>query len=59
MSLRRSRDGGSLLWHGFHLEPEEQQAVWEAAFSTYLGGVSSVNVDALRGVTVYVENARG
>ena len=59
MALDRHRDRQTLTWHGFHLEPEEEQAVWETAFATYHGDASSLDVDVLRGVTVYVEKARG
>ena len=51
------RGGQTAEWHGFYLEPEEQQAVWETAFATFHGDASSLELDCMRGVTVYVDNS--
>ena len=61
MALDRHREKKTMMWHGFHLAPEEEQAVFEAAFGTFHGAAldSSLDVDVLRGVTVYADNASG
>ena len=45
MALDRHRDKQSMNWHGFFLEPEEEQAVWQTAFAMFHGDASSMDVD--------------
>ena len=61
MALGRNRHGPTLSWHEFDLAREEQEAVFVAALGGFhaeaLG--SSLQLQCLRGVTVYADNASG
>ena len=61
MALGRHREKKTMSWHGFHLAPEEERAVVATAFSTFQGDAanSSLDLEVLRGVTVYADNASG